>query len=168
MIDTTTPTRPQTEPPTLSEYGGYPVYAMPVFATVAATDVETTAAWFRDALGFGIMFVAPGSEGTPSMVHLRRARYQDLMVIPAVGTPAPGSAVTITFQAGDAAEVDRLAEGARAVDPDAVEGPHDTPWNTHELTVTDPDGNRFAFTGRGTQPTEDFSVITRRLSGEGA
>lgn len=168
MIQTTTPTQPQTEPPILTEYGGYPVYAMPVFATVAATDVERTATWFRDALGLGIMFVALGPGGAPSMVHLRRARYQDLMVVPAVGSPAPGSAVTVTFQAGEAADIDRMAAVARAVDPQAVEGPYDTPWNTRELAVTDPDGNRFAFTGRGTQPTEDFAVVTRRLSGEGA
>lgn len=159
MIETTTPAQPQTEPPTLTEYAGYPVYPMPVFATVAATDVERTAAWFRDALGFGVMFVAPGSDGAPAMVHLRRARYQDVMVTKSFAVPDPGSAVTLTFQAGEAADVALVAEQARAVDPGAVEGPFDTPWNTRDVVVTDPDGNRFALTGRGSRPVEDFSTV---------
>ena len=166
MMETTTPTQPQTEPPTLTEYAGYPVYPMPVFATVAATDVERTAVWFRDALGFGVMFVAPGSDGVPSMVHLRRARYQDVMVTRTFAAHDPGSAVTLTFQAGEAADVDRVAEHARAVDPGAVEGPFDTPWNTRDLVVTDPDGNRFVLTGLGTRPVEDFSTMMGDAGGE--
>jgi hypothetical protein len=50
--------------------------------------------------------------------------------------------------------------------PTHPDGPRDTPWNTRELTVTDPEGNRFTFTGRGTEPTEDFQTVMARLTGE--
>lgn len=165
MIETTPPTQPQTDPPQLAEHAGFPVYAMPVFVSVAAADVSRTSEWFRDVLGFGVMFAAPGGDG-PSMVHLRRAKYQDVMVTPAIGAAAPGSSLTVTFQAGEAAEVDALAARVRSFDPGFLDGPHDTPWNTRELTVTDPDANRFTFTGRGTQPTEDFQAVMSRLAGE--
>jgi predicted enzyme related to lactoylglutathione lyase len=167
MIDTTPPTQPQVDPPHLAEHAGYPVYPMPSFVTVAAADVTRTSSWFRDVLGFGVMFVAPG-RGSPSMVHLRRAKYQDVMVTPAIGEPAPGSSLSVTFQAGEAADVDTLASRISSLGPDVLDGPRDTPWNTREFTVTDPDGNRFTFTGRGTQPMDDFEAVTRRLSGEEA
>lgn len=165
MIETTPPTQPQTDPPQLAEYAGYPVYPMPVFVSVAAADVTRTSQWFRDVLGFGVMFAAPGGDG-PSMVHLRRAKYQDVMVTPAIGAAAPGSSLTVTFQAGEAAEVDALAAQVLSLDPGSLDGPRDTPWNTREFTVTDPDGNRFTFTGRGTQPTEDFQTVMDRLTDE--
>lgn len=165
MIGATTPTQPQTDPPHLADHAGYPVYPMPVFVSVAAADVTRTSAWFRDVLGFGVMFVAPGSGG-PSMVHLRRAKFQDVMVAPAIGEVTPGSSISVTFQAGEAGDVDALAYRISSLDPDALEGPRDTPWNTRELTVTDPDGNRFTFTGRGTQSTEDFESVMARLTGE--
>lgn len=166
MIDTTTPTQPQTEPPTLTVYAGYPVYPMPVFASVAATDVERTVIWFRDFLGFGVMFVAPGPDGAPVMAHVRRARYQDVLVTRSLAEPDPGTAVTLTFQAGEAEDVGRIAEQARAADPAAVEGPLDTPWNTRDVVVTDPDGNRFAFTGRGVGRPEDFSTWMGDVGGD--
>ncbi|HSJ33825.1 MAG TPA: VOC family protein [Acidimicrobiia bacterium] len=164
MIDMTPPTQPQTDPPHLADHGGYPVYPMPAFVTVAAADVNRTSQWFRDVLGFGVMFVALGGD-SPSMVHLRRAKYQDVMIVPGGGHPAPDSSHTVTFQVGEAADVDALAARVAAAAASKFDGPHDTPWNTRDFAVTDPDGNRFTFTGRGIQPTEEFDVAIGRLSG---
>ena len=57
--------------------------------------------------------------------------------------------MTITFNADG--EVDQLAQRARGAAPfgsSAIAGPIDTPWNTRDLRVTDPVGNRLVFTAR--------------------
>ncbi len=145
------PAHPQTEPPTLGEHDGFPIYPMPAFVTLNASDLRATVAFFTEALDFGVMFTGPEVNGIPILVHLRRARYQDVLI--RQGTAGAGSdAMTITFAAADADAVDALQArveraGGRVVSPAA-----DTPWNTHELTVADPDGNRFTFTARAAQP----------------
>jgi uncharacterized glyoxalase superfamily protein PhnB len=145
------------EPVALGTFNGFEVYPMPMFATLAVPDVATVVQWYQDALGFGVMFTMPGPGGAPSLVHLRRRKYQDVLMVPATATPvaAPPS-LTLTFQADD--EVAALAERARAVQAvgaTAVVGPIDTPWNTTDLRVTDPAGHRLVFTSRRANPDPD-------------
>jgi predicted lactoylglutathione lyase len=145
------PAHPQTEPPTLGEHDGYPIYPMPAFVALTARDLMATAAFFTEALDFGVVFSGPEVNGIPLLVHLRRARYQDVLIRQGAARAA-SDAMTVAFAAADAAAVDSLQArveraGGRVVSPAA-----DTPWNTHDLTVTDPDGNRFTFTARATRP----------------
>src|SRR5438477_9859595 len=80
------------EPGSFGEFGGYEVYPMPFFATLECGDVNATAAWYRDALGFGIMFAGPEIGGQPSLVHLRRKKYQDVLLRPAANAASEGAA----------------------------------------------------------------------------
>src|SRR6185436_7680166 len=121
------------DPEALGEFNGFEIYPMPMFATLAVADVAGVAAWYERALGFGTMFSAPGPEGQPSLVHLRRRKYQDLLITPlppgSATVDAPSS-ITVSFATGD--EVDALAERARAAAPlgqSSIVGPIDTPWN---------------------------------------
>lgn len=144
------PGHPQSEPPTLGEHNGYPIYPMPAFAAVTARDINTTITFFTEALDFGVLFSGPEIDGIPVLVHLRRARYQDILVRQGVADPASNS-LSVAFAAADAAAIDALQgrverAGSRIVSPAA-----DTLWNTHELTVADPDGNIFTFTARAAQ-----------------
>lgn len=41
------------DPPTLGEFGGFEIYPMPMFATLAVADVAGIVAWYGTALGFG-------------------------------------------------------------------------------------------------------------------
>ena len=140
------------EPPSLGEYNGHDIYPMPAFATLAVADVAGIAAWYERALGFSTVFKGPDIGGQPAMVHLRRHKYQDLLLTPAHpgATPADApSSLTLSFSAEG--EVDALAERARGVEAlgrSAIAGPVDTPWNTRDLRVTDPAGHRLVFTGR--------------------
>lgn len=140
------------EPPTLGEYGGHEIYPMPAFATLAVADVAGIAAWYDRALGFSTVFRAPDIGGQPAMVHLRRRKYQDLLITLAQPGAAPAdapSSLTLSFQADG--EVDSLAERARSAEPlgrSSIAGPVNTPWNTRDLRVTDPAGHRLVFTGR--------------------
>jgi hypothetical protein len=143
----------QGEPADLGEFRGYEIYPMPMFATLSVTDVAGTALWYEHALGFGTVFQAPPVNGQPSLVHLRRSKYQDLLLVPAghVAGPAPSS-LTLSFHATD---VDALASRARGVEPfgvSSIEGPVDTLWNTRDLRVTDPAGHRLVFTSRHANP----------------
>jgi uncharacterized glyoxalase superfamily protein PhnB len=117
--------------------------------------IRRVAAWYERTLGFGIMFSAPGVGGQPSLVHLRRRKYQDLLLKPALAGAATEAPSSLTVSFGADGEVEALAERARAAAPlgrSAIVGPVDTPWNTRDLRVTDPEGYRLIFTGRNPNP----------------
>ncbi len=163
---TTNENRPATdaggEPVSIGEFNGFEIYPMPVFVTLRVADVEVVTRWYEQALGFRTMFRAPAAGGQPALVHLRRRKYQDLLVVPATDAAAhaPGATLTVTFNADG--EVDTLAAQARAVlatGTSAIEGPTDTPWNTRDLHVTDPSGHRLIFTSR--QPNPDSEQAAR-------
>jgi uncharacterized glyoxalase superfamily protein PhnB len=142
------------EPVTLGESNGFEIYPMPMFAALAVSDVATVSEWYEKALGFGVVFQMPPVNGQPSLVHLRRGKYQDLLLTLAAATPTanPPTSLTLSFQTED---VDELAAQARAVEDvgvSAIEGPVDTPWNTRDLRVTDPAGHRLVFTSRQANP----------------
>src|SRR5215510_7120791 len=108
------------EPPRLGNYNGFEVYPMPMFATLAAEDPAALAAWYEAALGFGTMFAGP-------LIHLRRNKYQDLLIVR--GAPAEGATggPILSFSAPDG--IDELAARAHAAPHFgrvSVEGPIDT------------------------------------------
>ena len=53
------------------------IYPMPAFVTLEVIDLERTADWCVNGLDFLELFRMPGPGGAPSLVHLRRWRYQD-------------------------------------------------------------------------------------------
>lgn len=143
------------------------IYGMPMFASLAATDLDRTVSWYVDGLGFVELFTIPGATGAPVLVHLRRWHFQDLLVRPADGPVTAGSACRLSF-AAVYDEIDELAEQARAHGGGRVEGPADTPWNTRDLTTTDPDGTVVVFTaGRPPDRTDPaFSAAMQRWNAE--
>ena len=138
------------EPEKLGEFNGHEIYPMPMFATISVADVSAVAHWYVAALGFAVVFAAPSASGQPMLVHLRRRKYQDILVVPARGGQASGAfaGLTLSFATDD---LDAISAQARAAAPlalSAVEGPIETPWNTRDLRVTDPAGNHLVFTTR--------------------
>jgi catechol 2,3-dioxygenase-like lactoylglutathione lyase family enzyme len=162
----TTRTSSDDEPPLLGEFGGHEIYPMPMFVTLAVADVAALSSWYQQTLGFAVVFEAPGAGAQPSLVHLRRRKYQDVLITP-VASGASGAAaasapsvISVSFSADG--EVDALAERARAVaaiGQSAIAGPFDTPWNTRDLRVIDPAGHRLVFTGRN--PNPDAESVAR-------
>jgi len=137
-------------------YNGFEVYPMPFFGMLVAEDPAALARWYEQALGFGVMFAGP-------VVHLRRRKYQDLLVAAAApGHEATAGGPSLHFDADG--EVDSLAARAAAV-PQAgrssVGEPVDTAWNTRELRVVDPAGHRLLFWSRRSNPDPAIEAAWR-------
>lgn len=111
-------------------------YPMPLFPELAVTDLDAAVGRYR-AVGFEPMFATPG------MAHLRYARYADLMLRAGGETADPlGRGVSIRVNASE--PVEAIARAARERDAD-VEGPTETPYNTREVRLRDPDGYELVF-----------------------
>jgi len=125
------------------------IYPMPSFPTLVASDIQASARWYCEALGFTHVYTMPGPNGVPSLVHLRWIKYADLLLFPdrddALANRLKGIGVALNYSAGD---VEQLAERARIHNAHIVEGPVDRPWNVRELVILDPDGYRLVFNSR--------------------
>ena len=62
------------------------IYAMPAFVSLPTSDMAAARSWYR-ALGFVELAVMPPDGNDPQLVHLRRYRYQDLLLEHAIGRP---------------------------------------------------------------------------------
>ncbi|GAA1625944.1 hypothetical protein ACFQY4_35500 [Catellatospora bangladeshensis] len=113
------------------------IYPMPAFVKFEAADLHATTRWY-EAAGFVVLAAMPGPDGATVLVHLRRRRYQDILVVPARGTATGGLRVVMAAGGDDLAQ--RAADLA-AAQGGTVEGPAPTPWRSTDLTLTDPDGN---------------------------
>lgn len=113
-------------------------YPMPMFINLEVNDLEKSADWYLKVLGFRDVFRGP------CMVHLRRERYQDLLLFQLAGNTSPGEGLVVQFQAGETS-VDEIAVKARLAGASIVDGPLEQPWNAREITVLDPDGYRLRF-----------------------
>jgi len=153
------------EPVTLTELDGHEIYPMPMFVTLQVRDVRGIADWYARALGFATVFQAPAPDGqAPPMVHLRRRKYQDLLIVAARGDGRPATNLTVTFDADG--EIDALADRAKAapaLGDSAVDELTHTPWNTTALRVTDPEGHRIVFTARRATPDPELAARMKKM-----
>jgi predicted enzyme related to lactoylglutathione lyase len=116
------------------------IYAMPMFVNIVVSDLAAAQTLYASA-GFVTLATISGSGGVPSLVHLRREKYQDILMTK--GAPVRGT-VSASFAAGDIdfAEVaDRICLAGGE-----VTGPIDTPWFTTDVMFSDADGNTVTLT----------------------
>jgi hypothetical protein len=157
-MDTIQPDVPQEhlgDPPLLGEYAGFEIYAMPAFVRFHATDPSVTADWYVNALGFGVMYVGPELEGRPMLVHLRRRKYQDILLVP--GAPEQGG---VSLDA--TGELDALA--SRSASYTSHEGPVQTSYGPRELTLEDPDGHILTLFAAPDEPGESIDDVMDRAA----
>ena len=133
------------------------IYVMPGFVTFSCADVERTRRWYVDGLGFVVL------AGYPGLVHLRRWRYQDILLVPGGEAGARAGGIRYTIAAGDE-DLAAIAERARAAGGGTVTGPTPTMWNTIDLECVDPDGHVVVFTAldRSRTPDPRFAERIRR------
>lgn len=115
-------------------------YPMPMFVNLEVTDIDVSVKWYQNALGFQEVFRGPG------MIHLRRERFQDLLLYPSQADDLrkPGEGIVVQFQAGKVS-VEEIARRARKHGANDMDGPVERPWNVREVTILDPDGYRLRF-----------------------
>jgi hypothetical protein len=141
------------------------IYGMPAFVTLAVSDVRAAAAWFTRSLDFIELFAMPPGDD-PVLIHLRRWRFQDILIRRGDAADVIGACIQLSL-AADYDELDALAAKARANDAH-VDGPMDTAWNTRDLTVTTPQGLQLVFTARRPEMLRDqaFNANMQRWSAE--
>jgi catechol 2,3-dioxygenase-like lactoylglutathione lyase family enzyme len=121
------------------------IYPMPFFIRLETADLARSRAFYTGALDFIELAVLPPT-GDPMLVHLRRWRYQDILLVPSRGPVRAAQGLGVSL-AAEHDELAGLAERARAAGAE-VDGPLDTPWNTADVVVTDPDGLRITYTAQ--------------------
>jgi uncharacterized glyoxalase superfamily protein PhnB len=148
----------QNDPRASGRREGFEVYPMPMFAALETADVDALSQWYQQALGFAEMFRMPPA-GKPQVVHLRRMKYQDVLIRPAAAAvDAAACGWSLCLQAGG--DVDQFAAHAASVPAIGrvrVEPVADTPWNTRQVRIADPDGRMLVFT----QPRFDPEQLRR-------
>ncbi|MDE2991679.1 MAG: VOC family protein [Chloroflexota bacterium] len=136
-------TSPDASPPSTAIDRG--IYVMPQFVTFEVSDMAAARRWYVNGLGFVELAVLPGPDGDPVLVHLRRFRYQDVLLVPGRDPEEKASGVRVSFAAGDE-DLDARAASASGESGGVVEGPTSTPWNTRDLHFQDADGHLVVFT----------------------
>ena len=122
-------------------------YPMPSFPMLAVRDLAASARWYQQVLGFQIVFEMPGPSGAPVLIHLRWAKYADLLLVSDASqtSAAKGVGVTLYFAMAQGSVDDFAAQiGSKGVS--IVSGPVDQRWNAREVILLDPDGYRLTFT----------------------
>ncbi|KOX17422.1 glycosyltransferase [Saccharothrix sp. NRRL B-16348] len=135
------------------------IYGMPAFVTIPTADLAASVDFWTRGLGFFDLFSIPGT-----LVHLRRWAFQDVLLISAENVPEEPPAMSVSF-ACVLSEVDSIVESCRALRPDSVEGPRDTPWTTRDVTVITPENARVVFTAA--KPFDPNSQEARNLEAIG-
>lgn len=135
------PVDPNIDPPVLARHNGYDVYPMPMFVRMEVRDLAATARWYCEALDFGVMFETPG------MAHLRRKKFQDLLIFQATFSGPVDAGLALSFEAQDEVDAifDRASKAAVVGQARLSSPPTVTPWNARELHLTDPEGRRLVF-----------------------
>jgi catechol 2,3-dioxygenase-like lactoylglutathione lyase family enzyme len=135
-------------------------YPMPLFINLEVADLSSSAEWYRKALGFRIVYSRP--PGAPALIHLRRERYQDILLIPShEDRPLQsGKGIVIQIQAGSVG-VEEIARQAKVAGTLHVEGPVERPWNVRDVTIHDLDGYRLRFS-EPIDTTKNFKDVMRQ------
>lgn len=146
------------------------IYPMPSFPILVVSDLEVSSSFYQNAVGFKHIFTMPGPGGQPALVHLRWAKYADLLITrPRDGkelTGLKGVGVSLNFTMFDhfGGDIDGFAKHARENGAD-VHGPINQPWNVREVTVIDPDGYKLVFT-IPINVNLDFNKMLEQASGD--
>lgn len=116
------------------------VYGMPAFVTIPTSDLPASVDFWVRGLGFFELFSIPDT-----LVHLRRWAFQDVLLVAAESAPEQPPAMSVNF-ACVLSQIEPLVETCRALDPNSVDGPRETPWNSLDVEMVTPENARVVFT----------------------
>jgi catechol 2,3-dioxygenase-like lactoylglutathione lyase family enzyme len=137
---------------------------MPSFPTLIVKDLEASASFYQNTLGFKHIFTMPG------LVHLRWVKYADLLITTSRDGEElfepKGVGVGLNYSLFDRfnGDIDSFAKHAQENGANVI-GPVDQPWNVREVTVLDPDGYKLVFTVP-INVNLSFDKVVERASGD--
>ena len=143
------------------------IYPMPAFPTLIVRDLEASARWYQEVLGFQHIFTLPGPGGSPVVVHLRWVKYGDVLLRTPIGPPddrPKGVGVSLSFAVFEG-RVDDVAERARRAGAQLETAPKNQPWNARDFSIRDPDGFLLTFTQGPVEQGLSMDHIVRRSMG---
>lgn len=108
------------------------------------TNAERSTAFYVEGLGFEIDWEHRFEPRFPVFMQLTRSG-QTIFLTEHAGDCEVGGAAYFVVSDVDACYRQFMARGVAAIEP-----PEDTPWETREMVVTDPDGNRLRFASPAT------------------
>jgi len=125
------------------------IYPMPIFITLTVDNVQKSADWYNKALNFRTIFaLSDPITNEFNFVHLRREKYQDILLVKGKTDKATNAqGIAVTFQAWE--DIDSLTHHAKEHGALVTVEPHDTLWNTRDVTFQDLDGYIINFTYPG-------------------
>jgi uncharacterized glyoxalase superfamily protein PhnB len=143
------------------------IYPMPSFPILVVRDIEASAKWYQDVLGFQHIFTIPGPGG-PALVHLRWTRYADLLLRRQQGPieQAKGIGISLSFAVFEGG-VDDVADRARRAGAQLESEPRNQPWNARDFSLRDPDGFLLTFTMGPVEPGLAMDRIISRATNPG-
>lgn len=122
------------------------IYPMPIFCTLSVNSVQESLDWYSKSLDFRSIFSMhdPVTQEL-TFVHLRRHKYQDILLVQGQSNKQDNAGgIAITFQAWT--DIDALTDRAKNNGAKIIKEPHDTLWNTRDVTFEDNDGYNITFT----------------------
>jgi len=111
-----------------------------VFPQLRMTDWQRSQSHYVDGLGFAVDWTHQFEPGFPVFAQFTRDGLS-LFLTEHAGDCQPGGAAYFVVDDVDALHREIIERGVVT----ALEAPEDTPWNTREMVVIDPDGNRLRF-----------------------
>ena len=111
-----------------------------VIPQLRIVDLVRSLAFYRDGLGFAVDWRHQFAPGMPWFAQITR-QGQTLFLSEHQGDGELGGAVYFKVPDVDALYAETVGRGLRA----SAEAPADTDWDTREMRLTDPDGNRLRF-----------------------
>lgn len=132
-----------------------------MFINFVVSDLAAAKTLYAEA-GFVPLATIPGPSRVPSLVHLRREKYQDILMTQ--GAPARGT-TSVSFAAGDV-DLAEVADSLRAAGAE-VAGPTDTLWFTTDVSFSDADGNTVTLTApRAADQAQARDWASDQISGD--
>lgn len=110
-----------------------------VIPQLRITNAERSLKFYCEGLGFSVDWRHQFEPGYPLFFSLTR-HGQTIFLTEHTGDCEPGGAVYFVVPDADACYKEFLSRGISA-----ERKPNDTPWETREFLIKDPDGNRLRF-----------------------
>lgn len=128
-------------------------YIMPTFNKIMVKNIAESSNWYENFLGFTSLFKFKNEKNEVIMDHLRRSKYQDIMLIQANNFTV-GNGLRLNLSVNNIEEIEQKLTKNDIIEPMIAQ-----PWNAIELTIKDCDGYLITLTQATIVQPQDFDTV---------